>query len=212
MRFVWKIEPLASLDDDAIVAAIAPTIQRYLDSDVYAATCKAPPAEWRRDPGCHGLGAYLVRSNLGLAQGDKTRQDQSPGESRIQETLETAWTSASGDSTSAASRAVLGRGVRRVFPGQRTGVRSGFCWDAKGEGPADGQAREARRVRSCQRARPVNSRRAIRATQLSHGCPATSGTASIQAWRRHSRRASNTRAPTAATPTAKIASRAPTTT
>jgi hypothetical protein len=30
MRFVWKIEPLASLDDDAIVAAIAPTIQRYL--------------------------------------------------------------------------------------------------------------------------------------------------------------------------------------
>ena len=25
MRFVWKIEPLASLDDDAVVAAIAPT-------------------------------------------------------------------------------------------------------------------------------------------------------------------------------------------
>ena len=45
MRFVWKIEPLASLDDDAIVAAIAPTIQRYLDSDVYAATREAPPAE-----------------------------------------------------------------------------------------------------------------------------------------------------------------------
>jgi hypothetical protein len=45
MRFVWKIEPLASLDDDAIVAAIAPTLQRYLDSDVYAATREAPPAE-----------------------------------------------------------------------------------------------------------------------------------------------------------------------
>jgi hypothetical protein len=44
MRFVWKIEPLGSLDDDA-VAAIAPTIQRYLDGDVYAATRKAPPAE-----------------------------------------------------------------------------------------------------------------------------------------------------------------------
>lgn len=42
MRFVWKIEPLASLDDDD---AIAPTIQRYLDGDVYAATGKAPPAE-----------------------------------------------------------------------------------------------------------------------------------------------------------------------
>jgi hypothetical protein len=43
MRFVWKIEPLASLDD-AVVAAIAPTIQRYLDGDVYAATRQAPPA------------------------------------------------------------------------------------------------------------------------------------------------------------------------
>lgn len=35
MRFVWKIEPLASLDDDAVVAAIAPTIQRYLDGDIH---------------------------------------------------------------------------------------------------------------------------------------------------------------------------------
>lgn len=34
MRFVWKIEPLAELDDDAVVAAIAPTIQRYLDGDI----------------------------------------------------------------------------------------------------------------------------------------------------------------------------------
>ncbi|MGH3150604.1 MAG: TetR/AcrR family transcriptional regulator [Streptosporangiaceae bacterium] len=40
MRFVWKIEPLASLDDDAVVAAIAPVIQRYLDGDVSAATAK----------------------------------------------------------------------------------------------------------------------------------------------------------------------------
>jgi AcrR family transcriptional regulator len=45
MRFVWKIEPLASLDDDAVVAAIAPAIQRYLNGDVYAATREAPPAE-----------------------------------------------------------------------------------------------------------------------------------------------------------------------
>ena len=36
MRFVWKIEPLASMDDD-IVAAIAPTIQRYLDGDIHPA-------------------------------------------------------------------------------------------------------------------------------------------------------------------------------
>jgi AcrR family transcriptional regulator len=34
MRFIWKIEPLASMDDDGIVIAVAPTIQRYLDDDV----------------------------------------------------------------------------------------------------------------------------------------------------------------------------------
>ena len=45
----------------------------------------------------------------------------------------------------------------------------------------DGQAREARRVRSRQRARPVKSRRAIRASRLSHGCSAPGGMASIQA-------------------------------
>jgi AcrR family transcriptional regulator len=37
MRFVWKIEPLASMDDDDIVTAIAPTIQRYLDGDIHPA-------------------------------------------------------------------------------------------------------------------------------------------------------------------------------
>jgi AcrR family transcriptional regulator len=37
MRFIWKIEPLASMDDDDIVAAIAPTIQRYLDGDIHLA-------------------------------------------------------------------------------------------------------------------------------------------------------------------------------
>jgi AcrR family transcriptional regulator len=34
MRFIWKIEPLASMADDDIVALIAPTIQRYLDGDI----------------------------------------------------------------------------------------------------------------------------------------------------------------------------------
>jgi AcrR family transcriptional regulator len=34
MRFIWKIEPLATMADDDVVAAIAPTIQRYLDGDV----------------------------------------------------------------------------------------------------------------------------------------------------------------------------------
>jgi AcrR family transcriptional regulator len=31
MRYVWKIEPIASLPDEDAVAALAPTIQRYLD-------------------------------------------------------------------------------------------------------------------------------------------------------------------------------------
>jgi len=43
MRFVWKIEPLASLDDDAVVTVIAPTIQRYLDGDLYTASREASP-------------------------------------------------------------------------------------------------------------------------------------------------------------------------
>jgi AcrR family transcriptional regulator len=34
MRFVWKIEPLASMPDDDIVTALAPTVQRYLDGDI----------------------------------------------------------------------------------------------------------------------------------------------------------------------------------
>lgn len=34
MRFIWKIEPIASMADDDVVGAIAPTIQRYLDGDV----------------------------------------------------------------------------------------------------------------------------------------------------------------------------------
>ena len=34
VRFIWKIEPLATMADDDVVSAIAPTIQRYLDGDV----------------------------------------------------------------------------------------------------------------------------------------------------------------------------------
>jgi hypothetical protein len=33
-RYVIGIEPLASLDHDSIVAAVAPTIQRYLTEDL----------------------------------------------------------------------------------------------------------------------------------------------------------------------------------
>ncbi|MEZ0357247.1 TetR family transcriptional regulator [Mycobacterium sp. SA01] len=34
MRYVWQIEPLASMSDDEIVAAVAPNLQRYVDADL----------------------------------------------------------------------------------------------------------------------------------------------------------------------------------
>lgn len=40
MRFVWRIEPLASLDEETLVALYAPTIQRYVDGELPA----APPS------------------------------------------------------------------------------------------------------------------------------------------------------------------------
>lgn len=34
MRYIWKIEPIATMTEDDLVAAIAPTIQRYLDGNI----------------------------------------------------------------------------------------------------------------------------------------------------------------------------------
>lgn len=34
MRYIWHIEPVASLSDDEIVAAVAPNLQRYVDGDL----------------------------------------------------------------------------------------------------------------------------------------------------------------------------------
>ena len=34
MRYVWKIEPIASMSDDEAIAAIAPNLQRYVDGDL----------------------------------------------------------------------------------------------------------------------------------------------------------------------------------
>lgn len=31
MRFVWKVEPVASMTDDEVITAIAPNLQRYID-------------------------------------------------------------------------------------------------------------------------------------------------------------------------------------
>jgi AcrR family transcriptional regulator len=40
MRYVWKIEPIAAMTEDDIVTAIAPTIQRYLKSNIGPATAQ----------------------------------------------------------------------------------------------------------------------------------------------------------------------------
>jgi AcrR family transcriptional regulator len=34
MRYVWKIEPVASMSDDQAIAAIAPNLQRYIEGDL----------------------------------------------------------------------------------------------------------------------------------------------------------------------------------
>jgi AcrR family transcriptional regulator len=34
MRFVWKIEPVASMTDDEVVAAIGPNLQRYIEGEI----------------------------------------------------------------------------------------------------------------------------------------------------------------------------------
>lgn len=34
MRYVWRVEPVASMSDDELVAAIAPNLQRYVEGDV----------------------------------------------------------------------------------------------------------------------------------------------------------------------------------
>jgi AcrR family transcriptional regulator len=34
MRYIWQIEPVASMSDDELVAAIAPNLQRYIEGDL----------------------------------------------------------------------------------------------------------------------------------------------------------------------------------
>jgi AcrR family transcriptional regulator len=38
MRYVWKIEPLASMTNEEMIAAITPNLQRYVDGDLTGAT------------------------------------------------------------------------------------------------------------------------------------------------------------------------------
>jgi hypothetical protein len=34
MRYIWKIEPLASMSDHELVAAIAPNLQHYIEGEI----------------------------------------------------------------------------------------------------------------------------------------------------------------------------------
>ncbi|HET7740180.1 MAG TPA: TetR/AcrR family transcriptional regulator, partial [Mycobacterium sp.] len=34
MRYVWAIEPIASMSDDDLVAAVAPNLQHYVEGDL----------------------------------------------------------------------------------------------------------------------------------------------------------------------------------
>ena len=34
MRYVWKIEPVASMSSDELVAAVAPNLQHYIEGDL----------------------------------------------------------------------------------------------------------------------------------------------------------------------------------
>ncbi|OBH05937.1 TetR family transcriptional regulator [Mycobacterium sp. E1747] len=34
LRYVWKIEPIASMPEDQVVAAVAPNLQRYVEGDI----------------------------------------------------------------------------------------------------------------------------------------------------------------------------------
>ena len=42
MRYVWKIEPLATMTEDDVVVAVAPTIQRYLTGEIIPAANGRP--------------------------------------------------------------------------------------------------------------------------------------------------------------------------
>ena len=47
MRYVWKIEPIASMSDDDVMTAIAPNLQRYIDDECAAqARVITPKSQW----------------------------------------------------------------------------------------------------------------------------------------------------------------------
>jgi AcrR family transcriptional regulator len=49
-RYVWKIEPIASMTDDEVLAAVAPNLQRYVDGDTVKRHAKESPTTRSRKP------------------------------------------------------------------------------------------------------------------------------------------------------------------
>jgi AcrR family transcriptional regulator len=49
LRYIWKIEPIASMSEQDVLAAIAPNLQRYVDGDPVIAEQQSAPS--RRKPG-----------------------------------------------------------------------------------------------------------------------------------------------------------------
>ena len=48
-RYVWKIEPVASMPDDELVDAIASNLQRYIDGNLSGPDVDTPVATGRPD-------------------------------------------------------------------------------------------------------------------------------------------------------------------
>jgi AcrR family transcriptional regulator len=50
MRYVWKVEPVASMTDDELLAAMAPNLQHYIDGDIVKPQAKSSPTTQSRKP------------------------------------------------------------------------------------------------------------------------------------------------------------------
>jgi len=49
MRYIWEVEPIASMTDKELIAAVGPTIQRYIDDDITPAKKRTRrPAQHQR--------------------------------------------------------------------------------------------------------------------------------------------------------------------
>jgi AcrR family transcriptional regulator len=64
MRYVWKIEPVASMTDDEVLAAMAPNVQRYVDGDIVKRQAKS--ASTARSRSRDVLGAKRKHREAGM--------------------------------------------------------------------------------------------------------------------------------------------------